>query len=110
VRLLSTSDGQRPTAIFAVNDIACVGAISAADELGINVPGQLSLVGYDNTYLAQLRHLSLTSVDNASYGVGRQAAKALLDRMAEPGRPASVGLIQPELRVRGSTAVNSLIG
>jgi len=105
VRLLSASADERPTAIFAVNDIAGVGALSAADELGIAVPERLSVVGYDNTYLAQLRHLSLTSVDNASYEVGRQAAKALLARMAEPGRPASVELIQPTLRVRGSSAV-----
>src|SRR5207302_9297055 len=105
VRLLSTSDDERPTAIFAVNDIAGVGALSAADELGNKVPERLSLVGYDNTYLAQLRHLSLTSVDNASYEVGRQAARALLDRMAEPDRPASTELIQPTLRVRGSSTI-----
>lgn len=110
VRLLSISDNERPTAIFAVNDIAGVGALSAADELGIKVPEQLSLVGYDNTYLAQLRHLSLTSVDNASYEVGRQAAKALLDRIAEPNRPASIELIQPTLRIRGSSAIATKAG
>ncbi len=40
---------RRPTAIVGLNDVACIGALSAADELGITVPGQLSLVGYDNT-------------------------------------------------------------
>ena len=72
VRLLSRAD--RPTAIFAVNDITCVGAMSAAQELGLRVPHDVSLVGYDNTSLAQIRHLWLTSVDNASAEVGQRAA------------------------------------
>ena len=73
-----------PTAIFAVNDITCVGAMSAAQELGLRVPHDVSLVGYDNTSLAQIRHLWLTSVDNASAEVGQRAARALLRRIADP--------------------------
>ena len=80
VRLLSRGD--RPTAIFAVNDITCVGAMSAAQELGLRVPQDVSLVGYDNTSLAQIRHLWLTSVDNASVEVGQRAARALVRRIA----------------------------
>src|ERR1700712_4460513 len=87
VRLLSRRD--RPTAIFAVNDITCVGAMSAAQELGFDVPQDISLVGYDNTSLAQIRHLWLTSVDNASVEVGQRAARALLQRIVEPAAPAT---------------------
>ncbi|WP_143590047.1 substrate-binding domain-containing protein, partial [Streptomyces africanus] len=50
-----------PTAVFAVNDITCVGALSAAEELGLRVPRDLSLVGYDDTNLSRLRHLWLTT-------------------------------------------------
>jgi DNA-binding LacI/PurR family transcriptional regulator len=92
-----------PTAVFAVNDIACVGALSAADELGVHVPQQLSLVGYDNTHLAGIRHVSLTTVDNASYDVGRRAAHALLRRIEAPARASAVELIAPRLQIRGST-------
>ncbi|WP_199432151.1 LacI family DNA-binding transcriptional regulator [Qaidamihabitans albus] len=102
VRLLTGP--RRPTALFAVNDMACVGALSAAEELGIAVPGELSLVGYDNTYLARIRHLSLTTVDNASHEVGRNAAKALLDRIAGRADGAGEHLLPPELRIRSSTA------
>ncbi len=101
VRLLSRSD--RPTAIFAVNDITCVGAMSAAQELGFEVPKDVSLVGYDNTSLAQIRHLWLTSVDNASVEVGQRAARALLGRILEPAAAATQQLIRPTLQVRGST-------
>lgn len=102
VRLLSRKP--RPTAIFAVNDMACVGALSAADELGIAVPAELSLVGYDNTHLARIRHLWLTSVDAATYESGRYAAKLLLDRINDPTRDAVEHLLSPSLEVRGSTA------
>ncbi|WOP39046.1 LacI family DNA-binding transcriptional regulator [Streptomyces sp. Li-HN-5-13] len=101
VRLLSRP--QRPTAVFAVNDMACVGALSAAEESGLQVPRDLSLVGYDNTYLSRLRHLWLTTVDNASHDVGRRAAQRLLDRIDDPDGPRAVDLTVPFLEVRGST-------
>lgn len=101
VRLLTAR--QRPTAVFAFNDIACVGALSAAEELGLQVPRDLSLVGYDNTYLARLRHLWLTTVDNGSHDIGRRAAQLLVDRMRDPGRVAQTVLSEPRLEVRGST-------
>ncbi|MDT7841617.1 LacI family DNA-binding transcriptional regulator [Streptomyces justiciae] len=102
VRLLNRP--RRPTAIFAANDMTCVGALSAAEESGLRVPRDLSLVGYDNTYLSRLRHLWLTTVDNASHDVGRRAAQRLLDRIEDPDRPREVELATPVLEVRGSTA------
>ncbi|MFG2527971.1 LacI family DNA-binding transcriptional regulator [Streptomyces sp. NPDC048516] len=95
---------ERPTAVFAFNDISGVGALSAAQELGLDVPADLSLVGYDNTYLARIRHLWLNSVNNASHEVGRRAARCLLDRMERPDAPAGQQLVPPELEIRGSTA------
>ena len=93
----------RPTAIFAVNDIACIGAMSAAGELGLRIPQDVSMVGYDNTSLAQIRHVWLTSVDNASPEVGRRAGEALLRRMTAPRAEATEQLVRPSLQVRGST-------
>jgi DNA-binding LacI/PurR family transcriptional regulator len=68
------------------------------------VPRDLSLVGYDNTYLSRLRHLWLTTVDNASHDVGRRAAQHLLDRIEDPARPSRTDLATPTLEVRGTTA------
>jgi DNA-binding LacI/PurR family transcriptional regulator len=102
VRLLRAD--RRPTAIFAVNDVACVGALSAAAELGLSVPRDVSLVGYDNTYLSRLRHLWLTTVDIASREVGRRAGELLMQRIDDPTRPSVEYLAAPTLIVRGSTA------
>ncbi|MEV6012917.1 LacI family DNA-binding transcriptional regulator [Streptomyces sp. NPDC051976] len=101
VRLLSRPE--RPTAIVAVNDIASVGALSAAEELGLRVPRDLSVTGYDNTSLSRLRHLWLTTVDNAGHEVGRRAARCLLDRFDTPSTPGRVHLAPPTLEIRGTT-------
>jgi DNA-binding LacI/PurR family transcriptional regulator len=105
-RLLRAKD--RPTAIVALNDLAGVGALSAADDAGLAVPADLSIVGYDNTALAAVRHISLSSVDPRSVEIGELAAKRILARLdgaADP--PAETGirdLIAPVLVVRDSTA------
>jgi DNA-binding LacI/PurR family transcriptional regulator len=102
VRLLSRPE--RPTAVFAVNDIAAIGVLSAAGELGLRVPRDLSVVGYDNTSIARLRHVWLTTVDNTSHKVGRRAAHCLLERLGEAGGAGRVQLATPALEIRGSTA------
>ncbi|MER5831363.1 LacI family DNA-binding transcriptional regulator [Streptomyces sp. NPDC002130] len=102
VRLLSRPD--RPTAVFAVNDIAAIGALSAAEELGLRVPHDLSVVGYDNTSIARLRHVWLTTVDNTSHDIGRRAARCLLERFEGVGGPGRVQLATPTLEIRGTTA------
>lgn len=107
-RRLLLSDADRPTAIVALNDLACVGALSAADEAGLVVPTDLSLVGYDNTNLAALSHLSLSSVDPHSEGIGQLAARRVLTRIAAGAdvaeEPGQRDLIAPNLVVRTSTA------
>ena len=102
VRLLNSD--HPPTAIFAVDDITCLGAQSAASEMNVAVPGRLSLVGYDNSYLSRLRSIWLTSVDSAGFEAGALAARTLLARVADPSRPAELHLLVPTLQVRGSTA------
>ncbi|MFE7974871.1 LacI family DNA-binding transcriptional regulator [Streptomyces shenzhenensis] len=102
VRLLGRPD--RPTAVFAVNDIASVGVLSAAGELGLRVPGDLSVTGYDNTSIARLRHVWLTTVDTAPHEVGHRAARFLLDRFERPGGAGRVHLATPTLEIRGTTA------
>jgi DNA-binding LacI/PurR family transcriptional regulator len=101
VRLLSRPDP--PTAIFAANDLTCVGALSAATALRVAVPGDLSLVGFDNSVFARLRALWLTSVDGTAYAMGQQAARTLLLRIEHPDAPGSTQLLPPRLEVRGSS-------
>jgi len=98
---------RQPTAIVAVNDLAAVGAMSAAGDVGLVLPAGLSVTGYDNTSLAAVGHLSLSSVDPRSTDIGGLAGRRIMTRI-EGGEHSArdVGqrdLIPPVLVVRRST-------
>jgi DNA-binding LacI/PurR family transcriptional regulator len=96
---------RRPvTAMSAVNDLAAVGAMSAAADAGLDPPAGLAVTGYDDTFLAELRQISLTSVNPDSAGMGELAARCLLERIASPNRPGVEHLVAPRLVVRASSA------
>jgi DNA-binding LacI/PurR family transcriptional regulator len=96
--------GRPVTALAAVNDLAAVGAMSAAADAGVDLPGRLAVTGYDDTFLADLRQISLTSVNPDSAGIGALAARCLLERIAGPDRPGVEHLVAPRLVVRASSA------
>lgn len=92
-----------PTAIFASNDLAAVGVLSYLRAEGIRVPEDVSLVGYDDTLLARIGPVSLTTVHQPRQQYGRRALELLTERMA--GRSdAKHELIQPRLITRSTTA------
>ena len=79
-----------------------LGALAAIRERGLAVPGDVSVVGYDNSPLAQSRYLALTSVDDRSSTVGASAARALLARIEDPAAAPVHTLVEPELIIRGT--------
>ncbi|MFW0787349.1 LacI family DNA-binding transcriptional regulator [Gordonia sp. CPCC 206044] len=99
-----------PTAILAYNDMTSLGVMSAADDRGLSIPADLSLIGYDDTRLASLRHISLTSVDNGNFTVGVQAAKFLLQRRERPDSPQRVYRHMPRLVVRRTASAPRVEG
>jgi DNA-binding LacI/PurR family transcriptional regulator len=98
--------GGRPvTAIAAVNDLAAVGAMSAVADAGLRVPGDVAVTGYDDTFVAAIRQVSLTSVNPDSSGIGIQAAQCVLRRIEDPGRTVEEHLLPPRLVTRFSSGV-----
>lgn len=91
------------TAIVASNDLMAVGAFAALRERGLSVPGDVAVVGYDNSPLAAYRYLALTSVDPHSREIGAAAARTLLTRLNDPEAPPRRELIAPSLVIRSST-------
>ena len=93
-----------PRAIVAVNDITAVGVITALEAAGVPVPEGCRVAGYDDTMLAAIPRISLTSVDPDNRRIGRVAAEALL-----AGFEGALGevLIPPRLVVRGSSTLTS---
>lgn len=100
-RLLASDP--RPTAVVAVNDLAAIGVQAAAEEAGLSLPRDLAVAGFDNTYLAGLPRISLTSVDPRNAEIGRLAAERVLAALEDPDAPGDEELVRPGLVVRAST-------
>ena len=98
----------RPTAICAANDMAAIGALNAIAEAGLEVPRDVSVVGYDNTALAALRHVSLTTVHQPRFQIGEMAMTALLRRLQRPAARSRHDLLEPSLVIRQTTAPPTL--
>ncbi|GAB3654397.1 LacI family DNA-binding transcriptional regulator [Glycomyces tarimensis] len=93
----------RPTAIVAGNDEIAIGVLAAAKELGIDVPGELSVTGFDDTPQTEWTTPSLTSVRQPLAGMGRMAVETVLG-MADGVQPAFRHLqLATALSVRDST-------
>lgn len=74
------------TAIFAANDLGALGVLEAALEVGLDVPRDLSVVGYDNTATAALRRIGLTTVDQSATTIGGRAMEAALEADSDAGQ------------------------
>jgi len=92
------------TAIFCFNDIAAIGAIRALKDVGLTVPGDVSIVGFDDIQSAAYSTPSLTTVRQPLTEMGQRGAQVLLDRIAhrEKEYPTEI-IMAPELVVREST-------
>jgi LacI family transcriptional regulator len=93
---------ERPTAVFACNDLMAVGVINACRKSGVNVPEDMSVIGFDNTLLAEVTHPKLTSVDQNMKQIGHRAALELLDIIENGSQGRKTITLDTKLIVRES--------
>lgn len=78
----------RPSAVFAANDLSAIGLLRAAESLGLTVPDDLSVVGFDNIPESALTDPPLTTVDQSIQAQGEAAVRMLIDLIEQPDRSA----------------------
>ncbi len=94
---------ERPTAIFASNDMSAIGAMAAIREAGLKVPQDISLVGFDDIPLARQVHPPLTTIRQPLQEMGRAAVNMLLPLILGLELPSRQTVLPTELVVRAST-------
>jgi LacI family transcriptional regulator len=99
--LLSRPD--RPTALLVINDMLAIAVIRAASDLGLSIPGDLSVAAFDDIPFSTYTTPRLTTVSGKAEDSGRDAVRLLLQRFAEPDLPQQVTTANVELIIREST-------
>lgn len=93
-----------PTALFVSNDIGAIAMIETCETLGFDVPGEISIVGFDDITLAGLHRISLTTVAQSLDFQAERAVSLLLERIENPNIPPRHESVPVALKVRDSTA------
>lgn len=93
-------EGIRPTGVFAGNDLLALGVMQAIIECGFKIPEDISIVGFDDISFAQLPEISLTTIAQPKYEMGKLAFKMLLQKIKNPLTEGSNIILTPEIVVR----------
>lgn len=102
-RTLLESDTGLPTALVAFNDDIAAAAMSVLGQHGADVPGNLSIIGFDDSALARSPEIDLTSVQQLPREMARLAVERIIARSAGAEVPDREIVLEPELSVRSST-------
>ena len=95
---------ERPTAIVVSDDLISLGVVSRLEESGVNVPGDMSIVSFNNVYLSEIIRPTLTTVDIHIYELGAQSAKALIEKAENKTEPAKRIIIPHKIVYRESVS------
>jgi DNA-binding LacI/PurR family transcriptional regulator len=89
--------------VIAPNDFAAIGVLETADAAGLDVPGDVSVTGYDNIVLARMRRIGLTTIAHPAEEMGQTAVRLLRERVEDGRREARHVVLAPTLVVGTTT-------
>jgi DNA-binding LacI/PurR family transcriptional regulator len=103
IQRLLLSNQERFTAVVAFNDMSAIGAIRALQDFGLRVPGDVSVIGFDDIKAAAFSNPRLTTIRQPLSNMGRIAAQCVLNRLHGTERFREQIIVEPELVIREST-------
>jgi LacI family transcriptional regulator len=103
-KMLRDMRSDRPTAVMAWHDGIAITLIQALMKVGLHVPGDVSVVGVDNSWDAQDAGIELTTIDNPLHEIGLRAASMAIDRVLDPSLPSQVVKLPPKLVLKATTS------
>lgn len=101
--LQTLNAGPVPDAFFTCSDVYAAATINAAQHLGIRVPGDLSVIGFDNIETSRMTMPAITTIAQPGFQIGQQAGSLLVEKILNPELPDRHMLLSTELVIRGST-------
>ncbi|MEZ8824256.1 substrate-binding domain-containing protein [Vibrio sp. 10N.261.55.A7] len=99
--------GALPSSIFVCNDMMAMGVLNAANEQSVQVPQDISIIGYDDIQLSKFMTPALTTIHQPKYRLGKAAVDTLLEKLDKQSNEAIVVQLEPTLTVRKSVKVLS---
>ncbi|ANS29591.1 LacI family transcription regulator [Rhodococcus opacus] len=97
------AEDRLPTAVLAGNDRCAIGLMDVFTRAHVDVPGDISIVGYDDSHLAQLSRIDLTTVRQDTEGLARRTVQFAIGRLEDEDLVPQDFVIDPHLVVRGTT-------
>lgn len=94
---------QEPDALFCLYDYCAIFVMRAVLSMGLRIPEDIAIIGYDNIYISEFMPISLSTIDTHSAEVGRKSAELLLEMINDPDMPVRQITLKPDLIVREST-------
>jgi LacI family transcriptional regulator len=101
---IAMTSAEAPTAFFVSNDIGAIGLIDACEAIGLRIPADISVVGFDDITIAGLKRIALTTVSQPLMFQAERAVNLLVERIERPAIAPRHVRVPVELRVRESTA------
>lgn len=99
----------RPNAIFAISDVFAAAAIKASSNIGLRVPQDVLVVGFDNVDISIMTNPTITTVNQPKFQLGFMACELLIEKISDPNIPLRKILLDVELIIRESSMIPSLI-
>ena len=87
---------------MTIDDLLAMGVYKASREINLNIPKDLSIVGYDNLKVTEILHPSLTTINTPRKMIGTESVKMILERIENKSKENKIVNLEPEIVIRNS--------